>query len=115
MGYHLHITRAAEWFDSEATPITLQEWADYVETDPEMRMDGFAEAHVGGDVLRVENDGIAVWHAYSGHEKDNNMAWFDHFEGSIWVKNPDAEIISKMKNIASHFRARVVGDEGEEY
>ena len=44
-----------------------------------------------------------------------NKALFDHTEGRITVKNPDAEIIDKMRRIASALDARVVGDDGEEY
>jgi hypothetical protein len=115
MGYDLHVTRADPWYDAETNPITLVEWAAYVAADPEMRMDGFAEATVQGSVLRVESEGLAVWTAYSGHGRDGNMAWFDYRDGRIVVKNPDAEIISKMKKIAAYFQAKVLGDEGESY
>ena len=115
MGYDLHITRADNWYDSGADSIALDEWAAYVAADPEMRMNNFAEAEVDGQILRVENDGLAVWTAYSGHGKDGNMAWFDYRRGQIVVKNPDDDIITKMKRIATHFQAKVVGDEGELY
>ena len=115
MGYELHITRADRWYEAESNPITLDEWAAYVATDPEMRMDGFAEAQVDSGVLRYENAGLAVWIVYSGHGKNGNMAWFDHSNGEITAKNPDKEIIGKMKRIAVHFQAYVLGDEGESY
>jgi hypothetical protein len=113
MGYDLHITRAAHWTESESDPISLTEWKKYIESDPEMRLDNFAEAKVGGDVLRYENDGLAVWVAYAGHGLDGNMAWFDYREGRIVVKNPDREIVAKMVQIARVFNARVNGDDGE--
>jgi hypothetical protein len=31
------------------------------------------------------------------------------------MKNPDDEILRKMKQVASSFAANVVGDEGEQY
>jgi hypothetical protein len=65
--------------------------------------------------LTYENDGLAVWVAYSGHQRVGNKAWFDYRTGRIIVKNPDDEIIQKMKAIALHSKARVVGDDGEEY
>jgi len=43
------------------------------------------------------------------------MAWFDWYLGRIVVKNPDAEIVGEMKQIANHFGAHIVGDDGEEY
>jgi hypothetical protein len=116
MGYDVHITRADHWTDSEKESIALEEWLAYVEEDPEMRHDRIAVAHVGGKpVLAYENEGLAVWTAYSKHEPEGNMAWFDYSRCRIVVKNPDDEILGKMKRIAAHFDANVVGDEGEHY
>ena len=116
MGYDLHITRADEWFENEGLEIDAAEWLAYVESDPEMRLDGYAEASVGeGKVLRYESEGLAVWTTYSGHERDGNMAWFDLRSGNVVVKNPDEEIIAKMCDIAEGLNARVQGDDGELY
>jgi hypothetical protein len=115
MGYELHITRAPHWTESKSQPISLDEWLAYVASDPEMRLDNFAEAEVGDDILRYENEGLAVWVSYSGHVVDGNMAWFDYRSGRIVVKSPDREIVSKMLHIAQALRARVIGDEGEFY
>ena len=84
--------------------------------DPEMRLDNYAEAPVdGGSVLRVESEGLAVWKAYSRHSLNGDIAWFAHWRGNVTVKNPDDEILGKMRNIASALGAKVVGDEGELY
>jgi hypothetical protein len=115
MGYELHITRVDPWFEAESSPITLDEWTTYVAADPEMRMDSSAEVAVRGGTLRYENEGLTVWTAYSRHGEGGGMAWFDYRNGRIVVKNPDDEIIKKMKAIAAHFRAKVLGDEGESY
>jgi hypothetical protein len=115
MGYDLHITRAPDWTESELHPITLEEWLAYLASDPEMRLDNLAEAKVGSETLRYENEGLAVWLAYSGHGVGGNMAWFDYRDGQIVVKNPDQEIIDKMRRIAAALGARVVGDGGESY
>ena len=81
-----------------------------------MRLDNFAEATTtAGDVIRHEAVGIAVWTAYSGHGIDGNMAWFHHWRGEVRVKNPDDEILDKMRRIAAVFDARVMGDERELY
>ena len=115
MGYELHITRVPHWTASDLHPITLDEWLTFIAADPEMRLDGFAEAQVGGDVLRYENAGLAVWLAYSGHGRNGNMAWFDYRCGRIVVKSPDQEIVAKMKEIANALGAGLMGDEGEFY
>lgn len=116
MGYDVHITRKEEWFSDEGEAIPLEEWQAYVAADPEMRLDGVAEATTPeGTVLRVENPGLAVWVAYSGHDDSGNMAWFSHHGDKVSVKNPDDEILRKMHAIASALGARVQGDEGELY
>jgi len=117
MGYDVHITRADDWTDSEKTPITLDEWLAYIEADPEMRHDGFAEARTPeGHTLRIEADGLSVWTAYSGHDPEANTGgWFSWNDGDICVKNPDEEILRKMYAIAQVFDAHVQGDDGEEY
>ena len=115
MGYDVHITRAAEWSESESVPISLAEWLDYVANDPEMRLDNFAEAVVSGRVLRYENVGLAVWTSYPGRAAGGRPPWFDYRSGRVVVKNPDDMILDKMREIASALDGRVVGDEGELY
>jgi hypothetical protein len=115
VGYDVHITRAEHSSESESNPITLVEWLDYIAGDVEMRVDNFAEADVDGDTLRYDNDGLAVWTAFSGHGLNGNMAWFDYRHGAVVVKNPNEELLGKMKRIAAALRANVIGDEGEFY
>jgi hypothetical protein len=116
VGYDVHITRKEHWSDEEGPSISLSEWISVVDSDPEMRLDGYAEARTsGGEVLRIENEGLSVWVAYSGHEKNGNMAWFGFFSGNVVVKNPDTEILAKMHSLAQRLSAKVQGDEGEEY
>lgn len=115
MGYDVHITRAQHWTESELHPIPIDEWLGYVASDPEMRLDNFAEAATDGDLLRYDNDGLAVWIAFTGHGIDGNMAWFDYRQGAIVVKNPGEEILGKMKIIADVLHANLIGDEGEFY
>jgi hypothetical protein len=115
-GYDVHITRRKVWTDDEGPAISLREWKDYVSSDLEMRLDGFAETTTkDGQKLRVQSEGLAVWTKYSKHGKDGNMAWFNWFRGEITVKNPDREIRGKMFRIAQKLGARVQGDEGEFY
>jgi hypothetical protein len=116
MGYDVHITRATDWTNSDSNPITLDEWLAYIESDPEMRLDGFAEPSTpAGDRIRYENPGLAVWIKRPGHDQDDNQAWFDHSGGRIVVKSPDNAILAKMCAIAEKMGARVQGDDGEYY
>lgn len=115
MGYDLHITRKADWFDEEGDEITLEEWSQFVNSSPDMRLDGCAEVETPNGTLKVESEGLSVWTGYSNHEKDGNKAWFDYFDGNIKVKNPDEEIIKKMYQIAIALSAKVQGEECEIY
>ena len=106
MGYDVHIER------HEKSALTLDEWLRVVSEDPEMRLDGFAAAQSPkGEVIRYENKGLAVWSAHSGKRE----IWFDYRNGKVVVKNPDAEVLAKMRSIAAKLRARVQGEEGELY
>lgn len=113
MGYELHITRKENWYDkNEQLFISEDEWKNFLSKDSEMRLDNFAETKLSnGNLLRMEKAGIAVWTANG----EDMPVWFDHNSGNITVKNPDEKIIKKMLNIASTFKAKVQGDEGEVY
>ncbi len=112
MGYDIHITRKTDWFDDEPE-IPLAEWIALVESDPEMRHDGYAEAKMpDGSVIRQVKEGISVWTAYS---KPGSTAWFSFSNGNVVAKNPDEEILTKMRHLARALSAKVQGDEGELY
>jgi hypothetical protein len=114
MGYDVHITRKQHWSDEEGPAITLQEWKDYIASDPEMRLDGYAEAKTPTGLLRLESPGLAVWTAHPD-AGDGHMAWFSHYKDRVTVKNPDDPMTMKMHRIAMTLGAKVEGDEGEIY
>ena len=112
----VHITRAEEWMDSEDHPIPIRDWLVYVNQDPEFRLDSSGKkASPEGSTVRYENLGHAVWTAWSKHEIDGNLAEFDFEDGRITVKNPDEEILGKMKKVAQALQANVQGDDGKRY
>ena len=117
MGYDLYITRQEDWSDDdESKKITLEEWVQFVNADPEMRLDHFAEAKLqNGDTIRIEKEGLSVWLKYSGDNVNGNHAWFYYTDGNISVKNPDPEIMYKMLSMAGGLRAKLQGDDGELY
>jgi hypothetical protein len=81
-----------------------------------MRLDGYAETRLqDGSVFRAEQEGLAVWTAYSRHDESGNKAWFVCRAGYVTVKNPDEEILRKMWSIAQDLSAKVQGDDGEIY
>jgi hypothetical protein len=116
LGYDVHITRAAHWTESSERPITLEEWLSLVKADPEFNLQGQAEATTPqGDVVRYENEGLAVWIAYPKAGEGGNQAWFDFQDGEVIVKNPDEEILRKMRAVARALGGHVQGDDGEAY
>jgi hypothetical protein len=100
MGYELRIARA-----EPAAPITLDEWLAIVDADPQMQLEGAAEALTSSGTLRYESPGLAKC----------NSTWFDFRRGRIFVKNPSKDDIAKMKQLANLLNSKVLGDEGEEY
>ena len=105
MAYELHITRQKDLFDEDdARRISMEEWKEYVDADPDMRLDNYSEIIAADKVLRLEGDGLSVWTKYSGDGIEGGHAWFGYYEGSIAVKNPDDEIIGKMLEIAESLR-----------
>ncbi|HYH67660.1 MAG TPA: hypothetical protein VD866_23385 [Urbifossiella sp.] len=99
MGYDLHVTRAAHWTESEAHPITRDEWLAYIRSDPELTPD-------------PENGDTFVLWTGAGCKP---APWFDWWRGAVTTKNPRRATVTKMLQLASYFGARVQGDEGEFY
>lgn len=114
MGYDLHITRAEWWVESEDHPISLSEWQEVIKGDPQLRLENAAEMKApNGMTLRYENPGIAV--CIMEEEDEEYPVYFDYRDGRIVVKNPNDQIINKMKEIAEKLNANVIGDDGEIY
>jgi len=98
MGYDLHVTRADTWLESEAAPITFDEWEAFLLTDRSLRADAEASA-----------DSV-VW---ADHPNEPSPIWW--YEGEVRCKNPDEATVAKLVAIAERLGAHVVGDDGEEY
>jgi hypothetical protein len=98
MGYDLHITRRAAWADDDGPAITLKEWKAYVKSDDDVQPDA---------------DNGPTDFLWTGHPKGPKPLWWDR--GEVYTKNPDKITISKLVAIAKQLKARVVGDDGEEY
>jgi hypothetical protein len=98
MGYDLHITRGETWLESDATPITFEEWEAYVPTDSSPRPDEEAGCE------------CVLW---TGDPKNPSSLFWD--DGEIRCKNPDEPTAAKLVALATLLDARVLGDDGEEY
>lgn len=114
MGYDVHITRRAEWCGEEELPIWLEEWLTLVDADPDLRLDGYAEAELpDGSVFGVEEPSLAVWTAHP--DPARSLVWIWHNSGNVVAKDPDEFTRQKMWQIAQRLHARVQGDELELY
>jgi hypothetical protein len=78
----------------------MDEWLDYVASDPEIQRDPF----------NGPNDFLLV-----AHPEEPTRLWYNPGRGNIHTKNPDDFTISKMIAIAEKLGAHVQGDEGELY
>lgn len=113
MSYDLHITKAAEWPQSSAQPITESEWKDAVVNDGQLRLDASVTAvnPKTGETIRIDNPRMASWTDPATGDK----FFFSYSRGKITVSNPSETGVEKMKAVASALGARVQGDEGEWY
>lgn len=98
MGYDVHITRAEEWTESEAHPITLEEWQALVLDDPEL----------GPDPDNGPTDFL-----FLAHPDGASSLWW--YRGEVYTKDPDRHTIRKMITISEHLGARVQGDDFRVY
>ena len=114
MGYDLHITRRDQWSDDEkeGKGISLKEWLDYIDNDPDLEIsDGYRIKVPGSETESQVAPGFCEWIAHPSNERP----WFDYYRGNISTKNPDEDTIKKMLSISKTLRAKVQGDDGETY
>lgn len=98
MGYDLHITRRSKWWDDEGPEISLVQWKAFMRSDAEVQPDP---------------DNGPVDFLYMAHPEEPWPLWWDR--GEVRTKNPDEVTVRKLVEIAKKLKARVVGDDGEEY
>jgi hypothetical protein len=112
MGYELHIVRRTDWEDDEEeSAITLDEWLEYIKTDPELELTNGYE-----DIFNNWQDdpGYCLWLAHPQSDVAV-IPWLSYCRGSIDTKYPDNDTIKKMIGISVKLNARVQGDDGEYY
>jgi hypothetical protein len=98
MPYHLHVTRASDWMQSNELPITAAEWLKLVRTDSDLVQDPRRGPYV------------ALWSSPDGRDQ-----WLEWSEGRINTRYPDGALLKKLVTIAERLGAKVQGDGGEVY
>ena len=107
MSWYVHITRAERWAEAERHPITRQEWLACVDADGEMRRVAAAEVEEHKPFVRADD---AAWVEPRGDGSDKVLAWFCYHKGLIDVRNPHAETLQKMADVAARLKANVVDE-----
>jgi len=105
MSYDLHIVRGEERYENEAHRISLEEWRAYVESDPDLRFAEEGKPYYSPNLVLLPQ----------GPEDPEGWPWLAWLNGSIYAKYPQEPTVRKMIQIAAHFGAYVIGDEGERY
>jgi hypothetical protein len=109
MGYDVHITRKANWFDEEPK-ITLEEWESLAESDPMLSANGWVDWKVNGNAVRAK-----TFLVREAKDPDDATALFWDSGGDVSASNPTPVGIAYMASIAARLKARVQGDDGEFY
>lgn len=109
MSYSVYITRAQRWVDSKASPINEQEWREAVKLDASL-----FENETDFCDYKTETGVIKRIHPVECYDmRDGNCLWWNN--GKIECKNASDAWIAKMVGLAKVLKARVLGEEDEQY
>lgn len=109
MGYEVFVTRAPSHLETKDHPISEAEWLEVAAADPSLRHSDEDYYERRGKSGNTERFHPWLW---TGHP-DEPPLWF--IDGAVQIKNPDDATISKLVQLAGALKARVIGEEGEEY
>jgi hypothetical protein len=110
MGYDIHITRKANWFDDEPK-ISLEEWEALAESDPMLSATGTISWTINGNLVEAKIFDVRE----PGDRDDIAAALYWDPGGDVSAKNPTQAGIAHMATIAARLSAKVQGDDGECY
>jgi hypothetical protein len=99
MSYSMHIVRGPEWFDNPEHQVAPQEWAAYIETDPDLERINRHSTHSIDAKLKADA------------AEDGQLLRLS--SGSISADYPQPALLSKMFQIAKHINGYVVSDDGD--
>lgn len=102
MGYAIYITR--ESATENASGITLDEWNDYIDSDPDFKRPEPGDVNHGRNLVILSS---------SESGDPDHWGWLAWGEGSLHSEYPQTEMLKKIGQIARHFGAVVRSDDGE--
>lgn len=106
MAYDLHIVRTENWTDAASAPITKQETDALIAADSEL-------AWSTTDYVDMRDDAGATTRYWMITWRGQPCFWW--YRNQIQCSGPDEKQISKLVQMSRVLRARVIGDDGEEY
>lgn len=104
-----YITRKQDLLDhSSGNGISLQEWTNFVENDPEMRLDNYTVVTLpSGEVYQYASPGTAVWLNREPGATVIREVMFDYAGGNILVNDADKRTLDKIRHIAFKLNTRI--------
>ncbi len=101
MSYSVTIVRQSN--EGQETPITLDEWNSYIEADPELKRPDPNHPNYQDDLVLLPTEGV----------KSDDWQWFWWVTGSVSSDYPQQPMLKKMAQVARHFDAVVMSDDGD--
>ncbi|MEM1203459.1 MAG: hypothetical protein AAGN66_09560 [Acidobacteriota bacterium] len=106
MAYDLHLVRTEDWTQAADAPITKQDVAALMAADPEL-------AWSTTDYVDMSDEAGAVTRYWMMTWRGQPCFWW--YQDQVLCSDPDEAQISKLVQMSRVLRARVFGDDGEEY
>jgi len=111
MNSKFHLTRKQDLLDHSSgsgTGISLQEWTNFVENDPEMRLDNCTTVTLpNGEVYQYASPGTAVFLNREPGATAVKEVVFDYAGGAILVNDADQRTLNKIRHIAFKLNTRI--------
>lgn len=101
MSYSVHILRQTP--DGQETPITQDEWNAFVDSDPDLQRPEPGHINYSETTALLPTDGV-------NSDDWQCLSWVT---GSILSDYPQQPMLKKMGQIARHFGAVVMSDDGD--
>lgn len=101
MSYSVHIIRQTA--EGQETPIPLDEWNAYIEADPDLRRPEPGHPNYSETLVLLPSDASSP----------DDWQWLSWTSGSISSDYPQQPMLKKMGQVARHFGAVVMSDDGD--
>ena len=102
MGYDLHLTRAMEWTESSADPVSVEEWVATARASSMLTETTEVDDGSGNPAFLLGGDAMSSPALY----------WTG---GRVVIRGADESHTAALATIGTALGARLVGDDGETY